>query len=76
MRITRHLTNRTQQRQRLRYYVMFSSSVKGKHVDRVKEVSGSLMSFKSVLEYRAAGLGLGGALDEDKKKGVLDRLRK
>lgn len=54
---------------------MNESAVKGVFADRFKDIAGSLMAFKSALEYRASGIGMG-MEDSEKKHSLLDKIKK
>lgn len=59
---------------RFRYhYHIGRSAIKSAQADRFKELAGSLLGFKALLEYREAGVR---SMEGEQKSGIIDRLKK
>lgn len=58
----------------LYHYSVNRSALKSGHAERFKELAGSLLGFKAMLEYRASGIRQD--LGEDRKHSLLDKIKK
>lgn len=56
-----------------RHYHIGLSAVKSGQAERYKDIAGSIIGFQGSLQYREAGVPV---MEDDKKKGIVDRLRR